>query len=135
VTSCSLVEIYRLFGRSVHKFLQLYMMLDPRERSHMVTRLRVGRSGFRFPVGPRIFSSPNRSDRLWDPPSLLFNRYQGSCPGVKWPGRDVNHSPLSRGEVKERLELYLYSPCILMAWTGTHLFTLSHDVTTSRERL
>jgi hypothetical protein len=29
--------------------------------------------GFRVPVGSRIFSSPRRPDRLWGPPSLLFN--------------------------------------------------------------
>jgi len=34
----------------------------------------------------------------------------GSFPGVKQPGRGVNHSPPSSAEVKERVELYLYSP-------------------------
>jgi len=34
----------------------------------------------------------------------------GSFPGVKWPGRGVNHSPPSSAEVKKRVELYLYSP-------------------------
>jgi len=29
----------------------------------------------------------------------------GSFPGVKWPGRDVDHPPPSRAEVKERVEL------------------------------
>jgi hypothetical protein len=32
----------------------------------------------------RFFSSPERSGRPWDPPSLLF----GGCRGVKWPGRE-----------------------------------------------
>jgi hypothetical protein len=32
------------------------------------------------------------------------------CPGVKCPGRDVDHPPPSSAEVKERVELYLYSP-------------------------
>ena len=31
--------------------------------------------------------------------------------GVKRQGRDVNHPPPFRGEVKERVEQYLYSPC------------------------
>jgi hypothetical protein len=35
----------------------------------------------------------------------------GSFPGVKRPGRGVDHPPPSRAEVKERVELYLYSPC------------------------
>jgi len=34
----------------------------------------------------------------------------GSFPGVKQPGRVVGHPPLSSAEVKERVELYLYSP-------------------------
>jgi len=33
----------------------------------------------------------------------------GSFPGVKWPGRGVDHPPPSSAEVKERTELYLYS--------------------------
>ena len=34
----------------------------------------------------------------------------GSFPGVKRPGRGVDHPPPSSVEVKERVELYLYSP-------------------------
>jgi len=36
--------------------------------------------------------------------------YRVSFPGVKRPGRGVDHPPLSSAEVKERVELYLYSP-------------------------
>jgi hypothetical protein len=32
--------------------------------------------GVRAPVGSRIFSSPNRSDRLWGPPNLQSNGYR-----------------------------------------------------------
>ena len=32
-----------------------------------------------------------------------------SFPGVKQPGRGVDHPPSSSAEVKERVELYLYS--------------------------
>jgi hypothetical protein len=34
----------------------------------------------------------------------------GYFPGVKRPGRGVDHPPSSSTEVKEELELYLYSP-------------------------
>jgi hypothetical protein len=34
----------------------------------------------------------------------------GSYPGVKRPGRGVDHPPPSSAEVNERVELYLYSP-------------------------
>jgi len=34
----------------------------------------------------------------------------GSFPGVKRPGRGVDHPSTSRAEVKERVALYLYSP-------------------------
>jgi len=34
----------------------------------------------------------------------------GSFPGLKRPGRGVDHPPPSSAEVKERVELYLYSP-------------------------
>jgi hypothetical protein len=34
----------------------------------------------------------------------------GSFPGVKRPGRDVDHTPSSSAEAKERVELYFYSP-------------------------
>ena len=45
-------------------------------------------------------------DRPWDPPSLLYSRYR-VFPGVKGPGRGVDHPPTSSAEVKGRVELYL----------------------------
>jgi hypothetical protein len=54
-------------------------------------------------VGAEIFCS--RPDRPWAPPSLLHNGYR-----VSFPGRGVDHPPPSSAEVKERVELYLYSP-------------------------
>jgi hypothetical protein len=47
--------------------------------------------------GWEVFSSPPRPERLWGPPSL-----QGALSlGVKWPGREADHSPPSSAEVKE----------------------------------
>ena len=54
--------------------------------------------------------SRNRPDRPWGPLGSLYNRYRVSFTGVKRPGHDVNHQPPSSVEVKERVELYFYSP-------------------------
>ena len=59
------------------------------------------------PGGGEIFYT--RLDRPWGPSSLLYNGYRISFAGVKRPGRGVDHPPLSSAEVKERIELYLYS--------------------------
>jgi hypothetical protein len=61
----------------------------------------------RVPVGSRIFSSPNRPDRLWGPPNLLSNGYRG----VTRPGREANHSPPASAEVKE-MWIYTSTPPI-----------------------
>jgi len=53
--------------------------------------LRAGRSGDRIPVGGEIFHT--RPDRLYGPPSLLYTGYRVSFPGVKRPGRGVDHLP------------------------------------------
>jgi hypothetical protein len=58
--------------------------------------------------GDEIF--PTHPDRPWGPPSLLYSGYRVSFPGVNRPGRGVNHPPPSSAEVKERVELYLFSP-------------------------
>jgi len=50
-----------------------------------------------------------RPDRPWGPPSLLYNGYRVSFPGVRRPRRGVNQPPLSSADVKEKVELYLYS--------------------------
>jgi hypothetical protein len=70
--------------------------------------LRAGRSGDRISVGGEIFRTC--ADRLCCPPSLLYYEYRVSFLGVKRPGSGVNHPPPSSAEVKERVELYLYSP-------------------------
>jgi hypothetical protein len=60
------------------------------------------------PGGGKIFHT--HPDRAWGPPSLLHSGYQISFSGLKWPRHGVDHPPLASAEVKERVELYLYSP-------------------------
>jgi hypothetical protein len=49
-----------------------------------------------------------RPDRPWSPPSLQYNYYCICFPGIKRPGRGVNHTPTSSAEVKERVEIYVF---------------------------
>jgi hypothetical protein len=44
------------------------------------------------------------------PSNLLYNGYWVSFPGVKRPERGVNQQSTSSAEVKQRVELCLYSP-------------------------
>ena len=47
---------------------------------------------------------------LGGPPSLLYNGYRVFPGGKERPERGVDYPPASRAEIKERLELYLFSP-------------------------
>jgi hypothetical protein len=69
--------------------------------------LQAGRSGDRIPVGVR-FSAPIQSGPRVHPAS--YTTGTGSFPGVKQSGHVVDYQPPSSAEVKERVELYLYSP-------------------------
>jgi len=54
------------------------------------------------------FSASVQTGRGAHPASYTMGT--GSFPGVKRPGRDVDHTPPSGAEVRERVELYLYTP-------------------------
>jgi hypothetical protein len=78
------------------------------------------------------FSAP-RQDRSWGPPSLLYDAYRLSFPGIKRPGRGFNHPPPSSVEVKERVELYLYSasePLWLILGRSITRVSVAHAVST-----
>jgi hypothetical protein len=62
-------------------------------------------------------------DRLWAPPSLLYNGYGGGglLPwGKARPGRDAYHSALS-AEVVNEWELFFLSPCLSWFMVQTKL--------------
>ena len=64
------------------------------------------------------FSAPVQTGPGAHPASCTMGT--GSFPGVNRPGRDVDHPSPSSAEVKERVELYLYSPsrpsCLVLGW-------------------
>ena len=56
-----------------------------------------------FPHLSRPALGPTQAPTEWVP---------GLSPGVKWWGRGIDHPPPSSAKVKERVELYLYSPSV-----------------------
>ena len=70
------------------------------------TLLRSGRSGDRIPLGARFFAPLYRH---WAHQSSCIMGTSSFFRGVKRPERGVIHSHLFIAEVKERVELYLFS--------------------------
>ena len=62
------------------------------------------------PGGGEIFCT--HPDWSWDPPSLQYDGYRVSFPGLKQPGRCVSHPLPSSAEAEERVELYVFSPSV-----------------------
>jgi hypothetical protein len=53
------------------------------------------------------FSAPVQTGSGAHPASYIVGT--GSFPGVKWPGRGIDHPPPPKAEIKGRVELCLYS--------------------------
>jgi hypothetical protein len=84
------------------------------------------------PGGEIFHTNPDPS---WGPPGLLYSAYQVSFLGVQRLGCHVDLPPPFSAEVKERIELYLYSPsgpksefnhiliyvCIFKYFCGEHI--------------
>jgi hypothetical protein len=85
-----------------HTYIYVYIYI------YIYISLRAGRSVDRIRVGREIFRT--RPHRPCGPSSLLYNGNWVSFPRVKRPGRGVNHPIPSGAEVKERVDLYPYSP-------------------------
>ena len=91
------------------------------------------RSGNRIPVGAR-FSATAQTGPGAHP--AFYKMSTISFTGVKRPGRGVEHPPPSSTEVKERAELYLYTPsgaswsalgrtllyCAFIIWSSIYVF-------------
>ena len=73
----------------------------------IVTRYRLDGPGMESQLGVR-FSAPIQASPGAHPPSDTMGT--GSSPGIKWPGHGVDHPPPPSAKVKERVEIYIYSP-------------------------
>jgi hypothetical protein len=69
--------------------------------------LRAGRPGDRIPVGAR-FPTPIQTGPGVHPAS--YTKDTGSFPGIEGLGRRLDHPPASSADVKEIVELYIYTP-------------------------
>jgi hypothetical protein len=88
--------------------LELYICYVGRDSSvGIATRYELDRPRIKFRWG-REFLAPVQTGPGVYPASSTIGT--GSFPGVKRPGRGVDHSPPSSAEVKKKIELYLYSP-------------------------
>ena len=79
----------------------------PGHPSRYSDSLRAGRSGDRIPVKARFSASAQAGPGAHPPSSTMST---GSLPGVKRSGRGADHPHPPNTEVKETVELYLYSP-------------------------
>ena len=76
------------------------------------------------------FSAPVQTGCEVHPASCTM--YTESFPGVKRPGRSVDHPPPCSAEVKERVQLYVYSPfwnfvaCYKVNFIFTFTFYVCH---------
>ena len=82
--------------------------LCPLWNGYDINSVRDGRSGDRIPVGDEIFSALVRTGPGSQPASCIIDTE--SFPGVKWTGPGGDHPLSSSAEVKERVELHIYSP-------------------------
>jgi hypothetical protein len=108
MTPCSLVDIDLHFGETYRLYSQ-----SRREKNSLsypedgsvvgIDWLLAGRLRSRSssPGEVKIFSSPNRPDRLWGPPNVLSTGYRFFFLGVKRPGREADNSPPTSDEVKK----------------------------------
>jgi hypothetical protein len=102
---CQTVSILLLFRHTLKMCLSW-----PGQCSRFSHLLRAGRSRNLIPMQKR-FSAPVKSGLQAHPAySTMYTGHRVSSKAVKRPGRVVDHPPPSRAEVKEWVELYLYSP-------------------------
>jgi hypothetical protein len=77
------------------------------EQNYLNNWLRAGRSGDRIPVGARFFAHVQTGPEAHPASYTIGNDLSR---GVKRPDRGVDNPPPSSAEIRETVELYLYSP-------------------------
>ena len=92
--------------KRIYEMLHTSTCDDLSQNKFMYTYFGAGPPGDRIPVGAR-FSASVHSSPGTNPAS--YTMCIGSLLGVKRPGRDVHHPPPYSAEVKERVDVYLYS--------------------------
>jgi hypothetical protein len=90
-------------------FSQLSLLQEERQALVLscLCLLIAGQSTDRILVGAR-FSAPVQTGPRAHPAS--YEMGTGSLPGLKWPGRGVDHLPQTSAVVKEIVDIYFYSP-------------------------
>ena len=73
-----------------------------------------------------LYCTPFQTD-AGGSPSLLYNFYRVSFPGLKRPGRDVDHPPPYITEVKEEYSYTSTTHCALMKGYG-ETFTFTNPI-------
>ena len=93
--------------RYKYRMMVLHRFVGRNSVVSIATRYDLGGPGKESRRGAILFDT--RPDWLWGPSSLLYNGYQVSSQGLKRSGREFDHIS-SGAEVKDRVELHLYSP-------------------------
>jgi hypothetical protein len=90
-----------------HFLLQAFILCWPGSSVGIATAYELDGPGIESRWGEIFRTCP---DQPWGPPSLLYNGYRVFPGGKVRPGRDADLSLPSSAEVKNRVELYFYSP-------------------------
>jgi hypothetical protein len=101
--SCQLyaTSLFNIFAATLHIWIGRYSSVG------IATRYGLDCTGIES-RWRRVFPHPTQTGSGAQPASYTMGN--GSFPGVKRPGRGVDHQPPSSAEVKKRVEPYSYSP-------------------------